>query len=50
MTTNGFARLSKSLVDLADSVCGGRIVFVTEGGYDTSALSECLQAVIQVCG
>jgi acetoin utilization deacetylase AcuC-like enzyme len=49
MTTAGFSRLSKSLVDLADAVCGGRIVFVTEGGYDTRALSECLQAVIAVC-
>src|SRR4029453_1176375 len=41
MTTPGFARLSKALVDLADSVCEGRIVFVTEGGYDTRALAEC---------
>jgi acetoin utilization deacetylase AcuC-like enzyme len=48
MTTPGFARLSQSLVELADSVCGGRIVFVTEGGYDTRALAECLEAVIQV--
>ncbi len=49
MTTPGFARLSKSLVEVADSVCDGRIVFVTEGGYDTRALAECLQAVIDCC-
>jgi acetoin utilization deacetylase AcuC-like enzyme len=49
MTTPGFARLSKSLVEVADSVCEGRIVFVTEGGYDTRALAECLQAVIDCC-
>ncbi|MGH9383885.1 MAG: histone deacetylase family protein [Vicinamibacterales bacterium] len=49
MTTPGFSRLSRSLVDLADEVCDGRIVFVTEGGYDTRALAECLQAVIDVC-
>jgi acetoin utilization deacetylase AcuC-like enzyme len=48
MTTPGFTRLSKSLVELADSVCEGRIVFVTEGGYDTRALTECLHAVIDV--
>ncbi len=48
MTTSGFARLSQSLVELADSVCGGRIVFVTEGGYDARALAECLEAVIEV--
>src|SRR5262245_50127615 len=46
MTTPGFSRLSRSLVTVADEVCGGRIVFVTEGGYDTRALSECLEAVI----
>jgi len=49
MTTDGFARLSKRLVDLADEICDGRIVFVTEGGYDTRALAECLRAVIDVC-
>jgi acetoin utilization deacetylase AcuC-like enzyme len=48
MTTPGFTRLSKALIDLADSVCGGRIVFVTEGGYDTRALAECLHAVLDV--
>jgi acetoin utilization deacetylase AcuC-like enzyme len=49
LTTPGFSRLSRSLVELADSVCDGRIVFVTEGGYDTRALRECLEAVIQAC-
>jgi acetoin utilization deacetylase AcuC-like enzyme len=49
MTTEGFARLSRMLVELADEVCDGRIVFVTEGGYDTRALSECLEQVIDVC-
>lgn len=49
MTTPGFARLTRALVELADSVCEGRIVFVTEGGYDTRALAECLEAVIESC-
>jgi acetoin utilization deacetylase AcuC-like enzyme len=46
MTTDGFAQLSARLIAAADTLCEGRIVFVTEGGYDTSALAECCQAVI----
>jgi acetoin utilization deacetylase AcuC-like enzyme len=49
MSTAGFARLTKALVDVADEVCGGRVVLVTEGGYDTHALAACLQAVIDTC-
>ena len=35
MSTAGFARLTKALLDVADEICGGRVVLVTEGGYDT---------------
>ena len=49
MTTAGFGRLTKAIVDLADEVCAGRVVLVTEGGYDLHALAECLQTVIDVC-
>ncbi|HYB96058.1 MAG TPA: histone deacetylase [Vicinamibacterales bacterium] len=49
MTTAGFGRLSKMLVDLADELCDGRIVFVTEGGYDLQAIEDCLREVIGVC-
>ena len=38
MTTEGFGRLTKSLIDLASEVCDGRVVLVTEGGYDLKAL------------
>jgi acetoin utilization deacetylase AcuC-like enzyme len=48
MTTEGFRALSGLLVGAADRLCEGRVVFVTEGGYDLTALSECLQAVIDV--
>jgi acetoin utilization deacetylase AcuC-like enzyme len=50
MTTEGFRRLTASLVDLANDVCEGRVVLVTEGGYDLDALRDCLAAVIEVCG
>ena len=49
MTTDGFARLTRMLVDAANDVCGGQMVFVTEGGYDLRALSDCLKAVIEAC-
>jgi acetoin utilization deacetylase AcuC-like enzyme len=49
MTTAGFGRLTKTLLDLADEVCEGRVVLVTEGGYDLDALADCLKEVIRVC-
>jgi acetoin utilization deacetylase AcuC-like enzyme len=48
MTTAGFRRLTMLLLDLADQVCEGRVVLVTEGGYDLDALRDCLNAVIDV--
>jgi len=49
MTTEGFGRLTKMLIDLANEVCEGRVVLATEGGYDLKALSDSLTAVIAVC-
>ncbi|MDP2052488.1 MAG: histone deacetylase [Acidobacteriota bacterium] len=49
MTTAGFARLTQALRDVANDVCEGRVVLATEGGYDLKALSESLDAVIEVC-
>src|SRR6478736_128256 len=48
MTTQGFGRLTKMLVDLADEVCEGRVVLVSEGGYDLGALKDSLTEVIRV--
>ena len=48
MTTAGFARLTTALLGVADEVCEGRVVLVTEGGYDLEALSDSLDAVIAV--
>lgn len=47
MTTEGFVRLTRMLLDVADEVCDGRVVLVTEGGYDLGALAQCLTAVIK---
>ena len=46
VTTEGIGKLTSQLIAAADELCDGRIVFVTEGGYDTKALYECLDKVI----
>jgi acetoin utilization deacetylase AcuC-like enzyme len=49
LTTRGFYDLAKSLVELAESCCQGRIVFVLEGGYNpgkvASGVDACLRAM-----
>jgi acetoin utilization deacetylase AcuC-like enzyme len=47
LTTEGFGRLTKMLLNEADALCGGRTVFVTEGGYDLTAVGQCLSVVIR---
>jgi acetoin utilization deacetylase AcuC-like enzyme len=46
MTTEGYGFLTSLLLGAADESCEGRIVFVTEGGYDTRALRECVEGVL----
>ena len=48
MTTDGFGALTSRILHAADELCDGRVVFVIEGGYDTSALAECCQRVIEL--
>ena len=45
LSTAGFYMLSKKLVDLAEEHCGGKIVFVLEGGYDPVNLANGADAV-----
>jgi acetoin utilization deacetylase AcuC-like enzyme len=47
MTTEGFRRLTRALCAEADALCQGRAVIVTEGGYDLSAVSQCLTAIVE---
>ncbi len=46
MTPAGFAALTRSLMMVADAVCGGRLVLVLEGGYNREALADSVMAVI----
>jgi acetoin utilization deacetylase AcuC-like enzyme len=48
MTSEGYANLTTQLLKAADRLCGGRVVFVTEGGYDTGALAACCQNVVDL--
>ena len=48
LSTHGYATLTKSLCDAADRHCHGRVVAVTEGGYDLIALKACLESSISI--
>jgi acetoin utilization deacetylase AcuC-like enzyme len=48
LSTAGYAGLTRSLCDAADRHCHGRIVAITEGGYDLSALKSCLESTVAV--
>jgi acetoin utilization deacetylase AcuC-like enzyme len=47
MTTAGFGRLVGLLKAASATMCGGRIAFITEGGYHLDALRACLEATIE---
>lgn len=40
LTLPGYAHITRQLIDMAKSLCEGRIVFVLEGGYDLQAVSS----------
>jgi acetoin utilization deacetylase AcuC-like enzyme len=48
LTTNGYRHLTTSLCAAADRHCHGRLVAVTEGGYDLTALKDCLESTISI--
>jgi acetoin utilization deacetylase AcuC-like enzyme len=45
LTTAGYQAISKMLVELAQEICGGKIIFVLEGGYDPKNVAQGIQAV-----
>jgi acetoin utilization deacetylase AcuC-like enzyme len=48
LTTPYFGRLMAAIVDVADECCEGRLVAVTEGGYDLKTLADSLGTCIDV--
>jgi acetoin utilization deacetylase AcuC-like enzyme len=45
LTTQAFGAMTNELRQLAEECCGGRLVAVTEGGYDLPTLSQSLEGV-----
>ncbi len=48
LSTRQFGRLTALVASLADECCGGRVVALTEGGYDLKALAGCLRSATRV--
>ena len=48
VTTGGFRRMLDDLWSLASASCEGRLVAVTEGGYDLQALGQGLDQTVEV--
>jgi acetoin utilization deacetylase AcuC-like enzyme len=46
VTSSYFGRLTAALLKIADECCQGRLVAVTEGGYNLTALAESLRMTI----
>jgi acetoin utilization deacetylase AcuC-like enzyme len=40
LSLTGYANLTRKLIDMAADLCGGRIVFVLEGGYELGVLAH----------
>lgn len=40
VSLGGYAHLTRELIEMANQLCGGKIVFVLEGGYDLEALGH----------
>jgi acetoin utilization deacetylase AcuC-like enzyme len=47
VTPEGFACLTRILLDLAEECCNGRLVLVLEGGYNVSGQTKSVRAVLQ---
>jgi acetoin utilization deacetylase AcuC-like enzyme len=48
VSTPMFGRLTNVISQVADECCDGRVVAVTEGGYDLAALAGSLRSVVRV--
>src|SRR6266704_2393831 len=48
LSTAGFAKLTGIIIELAQYLCNGRLVFVQEGGYDVLAMAGCVATCINL--
>jgi acetoin utilization deacetylase AcuC-like enzyme len=47
ITDKGFAALAAEIKELADTLCGGRLLFVLEGGYNLDGLAQGVKSVLK---
>jgi acetoin utilization deacetylase AcuC-like enzyme len=47
MTERGYARLTNIIMDIAQTTCGGKIIFALEGGYDLDGLATSVKGVLR---
>jgi acetoin utilization deacetylase AcuC-like enzyme len=47
MTTEGFRWIAQTIGDLAEECCGGKVLYVLEGGYDLKALRDSVEATLE---
>jgi acetoin utilization deacetylase AcuC-like enzyme len=47
VTAPYFGRLTHAIAEVADACCEGRMVAITEGGYDLQGLAACLRATLR---
>jgi acetoin utilization deacetylase AcuC-like enzyme len=48
LSTAGYAKLTGIIIELAQYLCNGRLVFVQEGGYDLLAMASCVATCINL--
>ncbi len=48
VSVTGFAQMARVIKGLADELCGGRLVFTLEGGYNLNALAASVKATFDV--
>jgi acetoin utilization deacetylase AcuC-like enzyme len=48
LSTAGYAKLTGIIIELAQTLCNGRVVFVQEGGYDLLAMAGCVATCINL--
>jgi acetoin utilization deacetylase AcuC-like enzyme len=46
VTTQGFAGLTRSIMEIAESCCEGKLIMTLEGGYNLEALRDSVKAVL----
>lgn len=47
VTRKGFAGLTRSILQIAENCCGGKVVFALEGGYNLKILRESVKALLK---